>query len=224
MTILTSPTLTEFETKCDHHKSQSKSVCDEFRRVTKLQREDFLDHTSVTRMMDVSKRTISEPPENLAGRTTGTTVEADAKRRQDDLERTLRGEPLAERTDTKARLDELNRRAQAEESAINFLEKQIAAEKYKLAVEHCRALKPKEAKIMAALYKALADVHSAHCDLNDMRQTLIDDGIGLRGICLNMPDFLDNPRNKNSNLAEYFHEGHKNGFINANVIPKAFQA
>jgi hypothetical protein len=220
MTILQSPTLTALEEKCDLHRSRFKSACDEFRRITKLKRDDFYEQTSVSQMMDVSKRTIAAPPENLANRSSGDTVQAEAKRGQDDLDRTLRGEPLAERTDTKATLDELNRQAQAEVRAVEFLEKQIAAERYKLSVEHCKKLKPKEAQIMTRLYKALAEVHSVHSELNDMKQSLIDEGILLRDICLHTPDFLDNPRSKHSEIAEFFKEGKLAGFVTE--IPKAF--
>jgi hypothetical protein len=218
MTILTSPTLTEFKTKRDHHKSRFKSACSEFRRVTKLQRpEAFYETSSVTAMMPVAKRTIAAPPENLANRTIGTSAADDAKRRQDDLEATLKGEPLAERTDTKARLDEINRQAQAEQNAIEHFEKLITAEKYRLAVAHCQKLKPREAEIMRRLYKALAEVHAVHSELDDMRQGLIEDGIGLRDICLLTPEFLEHPRSKHSPLAEFFKAGKLAGFTE---VPK----
>jgi hypothetical protein len=221
VTELTSAALTALESKLPLHESRFKSACQEIRRITKLKHADFLDHTSVSSMMDVSKSTIAAPPENLAGRTTGDTAQAEAKRQQDDLDRTLKGEPLVERTDTNARLDELNRQAQAEERAVDFLKKQIAAERGKLSVEHCKALKPKEAEMMKRLYKSLADVHAVHSEINDARQNLIDSGIGLRGVFLDMPDFLDNPRSKHSELAEYFRRGKEAGFVNA--VPKGFQ-
>jgi hypothetical protein len=220
VTILASPALTAIDAKLPLHEARLKSYCDQFRSVTKLQRDDFLDHTSVSNMMDVKHRTIAAPPENLAGRQTGHTAESDAKRKQDDLERTLRDEPLAERIDGKVLLDEINRKAQAEDNAIDYLKKQRAAEHYRLAVEHCQKLKPTEAKMMQRLYQALADVHSVYSEIHDMRQGLIEDGIGLRGVFLDMPTFLDNPRSKTSELAEYFRRGAAAGFTE---VPKAFR-
>jgi hypothetical protein len=221
MTILTSPTLTALEDKLKTHESRFAAANEEFRRLTKLRREDYLDQTSVTRMMAVSNSTISDVPENLAGRTTGDTAQAEAKRQQDDLERTLAGEDLSDRPSNKALLDAANRRASAEDQAIEFLKGKIAAEKYKLSLEHCRASKPKEAEMMKRLFKILADAHSVHSEINDGRQNLIDSGIGLRGVFLDMPDFLGNPRDRHSELSEYFRRGKDAWFINA--IPKAFQ-
>jgi hypothetical protein len=205
------------EDKLKTHETRLAAESEEFRRLSKLKRHDIYDHTSISTMMEVSKSTIAAPPENLAGRAFGDTEAAERQRRQDDLEAILKGEPMAVRPDVNVLLDACNRRAQAEEAAVVFLKKQIAAENFKLSSERCKALKPIEAEMMKKLYKLLAEVHAVHSEIHDKKESLIGSGIGLIGIFLNTPDFLGNPRDKQSDLAQFFRNGVTNGFIS--VVP-----
>jgi hypothetical protein len=132
----------------------------------------------------------------------------------DILKRTLAGEPLSHTTGSKEKLDQEHRQLSAIENAIEFLDREIYKEKTALASQYCKTRLPDHDAKMKRLYAGLLETHSAWLDLYEMKRQLIDSGIGLRGICLNLPEsFLSTPNNSYSEMAEFFRIGKLEGYI-----------
>jgi hypothetical protein len=220
--VLKSEAKKSLQAKLATQKARAATSDAEIWRLTTLIRDDVYATTAVHRMQPTKVATvgivIGDAP--TSNRTTTSEDAAEAKRRNDNLERTLKGESIVVQPDLKAQLDNEHKQRRAIEDAIEFLERQIAAENHKLAVNYCATLKTKEAEQMKRLFKALADVHAIHSEINDARQTLIDDEIGLHGVYHTMPDFLSNPRNRFSDLGDFFREGKRLGYIAS--VPKEF--
>ena len=219
--MTTSDNLTRLTALLQTQTAAAKSTDAEYWRLTKILRPDILDQ-SVIRYDEPTKVAVLgvTEPKVMANRTTGGDP-TEADRRKDDIERIARGEPLVERMDIELRINHEARKRAAIEAVIENLEKQIRDEKHRLAVAHCKASKPQEVERMGRLFKAIADVHAIYSEINDTRQDLIDSGIGLHGVYLLMPDFLGNPRNRYSELGDYFRDGKRLGYINS--IPKVFE-
>jgi hypothetical protein len=148
--------------------------------------------------------------------TTGTDSEsAESARKADALQRTLDGVPLEDEGSIKDKLDKTNRSWASHEDAIEFRDREIFAEREFLAKEYCKKITPQHDQSMVKLGKATLDFYAAWIEANELRQHLIDEAVGLRRICLTLPDFLSNPLNKHSDFAGWIRAMAKQGFISS---------
>ena len=145
--------------------------------------------------------------------TGGIDEKAETARNEDVLARTLRGEPLAEPTGTKEQLDKAHRQWAAIENAIEHVDREIQREKAALSIQYCNSLKAKEADLVRKVCKPMLELHSAWSDLYSLKRHLTDAEVGLRGICLIMPDFLSAPNNKFSEMGDFLRAARNAGYI-----------
>jgi hypothetical protein len=191
----------------------STAKADLFRQTT-LVREDSYSTTVINREEPATHATFGMRDAPSVNRPIVSDVD-EAKRREDDRERILRGEPLAPvQADAKSQIDQTHRRCRAIDDAIESTVRDINREKAVVAAEYCRTLKPEHDSKLKRLFAALLEVHAAHSDLSALRQHLVDNDLGFRGICLLMPDsFLGHPLDKYSDMAEFLRAGKREGFI-----------
>ena len=140
---------------------------------------------------------------------------AEAARKAEALKRTLEGKPLADSTGVKEQKEKANREWVAYEDAIEFRTREIQVERNALAIEYTKKIKPQADQRMVKLGKAALDFHAAWLDANELRQHLIDEEVGLRGIFQTMPDWLSNARNPHSEFGEWVRALKGAGFISA---------
>jgi hypothetical protein len=221
--ILKSEKLTAHLEKRDKLKANAAQCRADVWRLTKLLSPQIHDVT-VSTVIDAERPKVAylgikNTPKNGV---VITGYEEDAARKEDILKRTLDGETLPETTSVKEQLEKLHRQWSAYEDAIEFCTREIEREKAVLAAEYCKRLKSKHDEFMKRLFKALGEVHAAHSDLDSLRRHLIDNDVGLRGICLTLPEFLDTPNNKFSVVGDFFREGQRQGWIKE--IPVEYRA
>jgi hypothetical protein len=152
---------------------------------------------------------------------TGVNEQDDAARKEDVLRRTLAGEPLPETIGVKEQLEKVNRQYAAYEDAIEFVTREIEREKTALAIQYCEQQKPKEAELLRRVCKPMLELHAAWSEAYGFRQHLIDSGIGLRGLCLDLPDFLGAPNDKYNEMAMFLVIAKSKGYIKE--LPKDFR-
>jgi hypothetical protein len=135
---------------------------------------------------------------------TGTDEQDEAARKAEELRRTLAGEPLAESIDIKAQLEREHRQWAAYESAIEHLNREIEKEKTALAIAYSKTKEKLHRDIMTRLGKTMLEAHQVLLEAAELKRHLIDNGVALRGLCLNLPEsFLSTPNNPYSELAEW---------------------
>jgi hypothetical protein len=137
-----------------------------------------------------------------------------AARKDEVLRRTLAGEPLENSVDTRAQLEQNHRQSAAIEDAIEFLTREIDRERSVLSIQYCKDLKKKETELMSQICKTLVQLHSPMKELFGIKRHLIDHEIGLRGICLTLPDFLGAP-NQHSEMAQFLRQAKSDGYVSA---------
>jgi hypothetical protein len=129
------------------------------------------------------------------------------------LKRTLAGEPLADATDVKEQLAKEHRQCGAYQAAIEHLDREIAREKTILAKEHCKQLQQKEKELMVRICKPMLEMHAAYSEAYGLKRHLIDNEIGLHGLCLTLPEFLSTPNNPHSEFADFLRAAKREGYI-----------
>jgi hypothetical protein len=131
----------------------------------------------------------------------------------DIIKRALAGESIDDSVGIKELLAKAQREWTAIERAIEHLDREIAGEKNVLAKEYCKHLQPKEKELMGRVCKHMLEFHAAYSEAYDLRRHLVDTGIGLHGVCLNLPDFLSTPNNPYSEMADFFRAAKREGYI-----------
>jgi hypothetical protein len=217
--ILTSPKLTELEQKLEILKPKAKASQAEVQRLSKLQYPTAWLDSTVVRVTDIEAPTAAflgfKPRGGQASVvSTGSKEQDDMASKQDILNRTIAGESFADMPGIKEQLEKAQRQWAAFEDAIGHLTREIEREKDVLAAQYAKSLKPKHDDLMAKLCKSMLDVHAAWSDVYSLKRELIDSGIGLRGLCLNLPEsFLSTPANSYSELASFFATAKRDGHI-----------
>ena len=148
----------------------------------------------------------------------GIDAQDEAARKEDALKRTLAGEPLAESIGIQEKLAKEHRQWAAYEDAIEFLTRAIESERTTLAIQYSKQCKPKHDELMKRLCIPLLEAHAVYSELYALKRHLIDSGVGLRGLCLTMPDFLSTPNNQYSELADFFRAAKREGHLKE--VPK----
>jgi hypothetical protein len=199
------------------HKAKSKDAAANMQRLNKSLHPQWLDST-VVRVTDVEAPTATlvgfKPLRDQASIvTTGLKDQDEAARKADILKRTLAGESIAHSATVSEQLEKEQRERAAQEIAIEFLEREIEKEKTALAIEYVKTLRPKHDEQMRQLCKALLDVHAAWTEVYGLKRHLIDSSVGLRGLCLTMPDFLGSPNDAYSDMAAFFTAAKREGWI-----------
>ena len=196
-------------------------------RLTKLSAPQIHDAT-VTRSVDGGPPPktafigIKNSPNKPGVLSTGANEQDETARKEDALRRTLAGETLPETIGVKEQLEKVTRQYAAYEHAIEFVTREIERERAVLAAEYCKKAKPTHDELMRKVCNPMLELHAAWKELNDFKQHLIDADIGLRGICLDLPDFLGAPNDKYSEMAEFLVVAKSKGYINE--LPKAYRA
>ena len=180
----------------------------EVARLTKLLNPQYM-HETVRTVADIK----DETSRKSGVITTGVNDVAEAARRDAELKRTLAGEPLAELTDTKSQLELAHRQWTAIEDAIDHINREIAREKTAIAIAYSKSLAPLHKDIMARLAKPMIEFQAAYLEAYALKRHLVDNDIGLRGLCLTLPEFLSTPNNPHSELADYFRALKSEGYI-----------
>jgi hypothetical protein len=146
---------------------------------------------------------------------TGSDDKTEAARQDDILKRTLAGESLTDSVAVEEQIEKAQRQWSAYEHAIEHLNREIEREKTVLGIAYSKTKKQLHDQLMVKLGKPALELHSALLEVYELRSHLIDNGIGLRGLCLTLPEFLSTPNNPYSDLADWFRAMKKEGFISA---------
>lgn len=140
-----------------------------------------------------------------------------------NVERVLAGAELSADDDINTQL----RREQAQYSAltdaIHLTDKTIRVETQKASKKVCADLQPEHDRLIKALCKQLADVHATHHELWSMKRNLINNWIGLNGLCANMPEFLGVPTDRSGPMASFFRQVVADKLISASSMPREFR-
>jgi hypothetical protein len=144
---------------------------------------------------------------------TGIDEQDEAARKKEALERTIRGEPLADSISIKEKLENEHRQWAAIEEAIEFCDREIKKEKTVLAIQYSKQLKETHNDLVKKVCKPMLELHAAWTELNNLKRHLIDNEIGLHGLCLTMPDFLSTPNNPHSEMADFLRAAKREGYI-----------
>jgi hypothetical protein len=215
--ILNSPKLTALLEDRDKLKAKAEHCRAEVWRMTQIVSPQFHDATVRTVINEKD-----EAAQKKAVVSTGINNEQDeAARKKDALERTLKGEPIADSTSTKEKLENEHRQWAAYESAIEHLNREIDRERTTLSIQYCKEQRPRYDDLVKKVCKPMLELHAAWSELNDLKRHLIDNSIGLHGLCLTMPDFLSTPNNPHSEMADFFRAVKREKYINS--IPKEYQ-
>ncbi len=209
--ILNSPKLTGVNAKKAELKPRAKHWNDERHRLTKILSPQYMDET-VIRIDDVKKDAANRKgaiPTDVIDET------AEAARRAEDLRRTLAGQPLANPTSIEEQLRVANKQLTAVEDALDYLNGEIRSEKKALAIAYSKQRKPDHDRLMVKLCASLLETHKTWAELYALKRHLVDEGVGLIGLCQTMPDFLGAPIDPYSEMADFFRAAKKEGFINA---------
>jgi hypothetical protein len=226
-TILKSETLTALSEQRDKLTAKAVQCRAEAWRLTTLVSPQLHDAT-VVRSVDEGPPPktafigLKNSPNKPGVLSTGANEVDDAARKEDILQRTLAGETLPETTGVKEQLEKVNRQYAAYEDAIEHLDRQIDRERTVLAIQYCNQRKPEEAELMRRVCKSLIDLHAVWSELHKLKQHLVDSEIGLRGICLDLPDWLGAPSDRYSEMAEFLILAKSKGHIKE--LPKAYRA
>jgi hypothetical protein len=140
---------------------------------------------------------------------------------QANIERVMNGEDLPDDADIDTQLNRVSAQYSARLEAVRLIDIKILEQKQKAAQKVCDDLRPDHAKIMKRLCAALVEAHNAHAELWAMERALINNGIGLRGICNNRPTFLGIPVDRTGELASFFRQAFADKHITA--LPKEFK-
>jgi hypothetical protein len=203
-------------------KAKAKNSGAEVWRLNKLRSPQLHDAT-VIRVTDADAPTkafigIKKTRDRPGVVSTGTDDKTEAARVDDILKRTLADEPLADSVAVEEQIEKEQRQWSAYEQAIEFLTREIDKEKAVLAIQYSKQLKPQHDELMRKLCKPLLEFHAAYCELYALKRHLIDNEVGLRGLCLTLPDFLSEPSNKYSEMADFFRALKRENYIKE--VPK----
>lgn len=217
--------LTELYQRLAAHKAKSKDAAANIQRLNKSLFPQWIDAT-VVRVTDVDAPTaafvgIKPQRDQSSVVSTGMKEQDEAARKADILSRTLRNEPLTGSPTVAEQLEKEQRERAAQEIAIEFLNREIENEKTILAVEYAKTLKPKHDQQMIQLCKALLEVHTAWTEVYSLKRHLIDGEVGLRGLCLTLPEFLGPPADSYGPMAAFLVSAKRQGFIRE--VPPALQ-
>jgi hypothetical protein len=215
--ILKSPKLTSLLEDRDKLKARAAQSRAEVWRMTQILSPQPNDSTVIT-VLDVKGEAARNKGVVFTG---GIDEQAEAARKEDALKRTLAGEPLADSTSLKEKLEKEHRQWHAIEEAIEFRTREIEHERTALAIQYCKEQKPKHDDLLRRVCKTLWEFHAEWSELYKFKRHLIDHEIGLRGICLTLPDFLGAPNDKHSELADFLRAAKREGYVNS--IPKEYQ-
>ncbi len=207
--ILKSDKLTSLNAKKAELRASAKLWNTERHRLAKILSPQYLDVT-VTRIDDVQK----EAANRKGAIPTGVIDEtAEAARKAEELRRTLAGEPLANPSSIEEQLRVANKQLTAVEDALEYVNGEIKREKTALAIAYSKQRKVDHDRLMVKLCSSLLETHKAWGDVYALKRHLIDNEIGLIGLCLTMPDFLGAPVDPYSDCADFLRLAKKDGFI-----------
>jgi hypothetical protein len=215
MTILTSPKLTALTEDREALKAKAKQSRDEYWRLTKLLNPAHMDvtvsHIEFAKPLNYAVIGIEHSlPHSVVS--TDPQGQEEAARKNDELQRTLAGQPLADSKSIREKLESTHRQWIAYEDAIEFRTREIDSERAALAVQYCKQLRPKYEDQMKRLCKTLIESHAALQELNALKRHLIDNQLGTRcGVCTDMPDFLPSPND--SEWGDFFRDAKRAGWI-----------
>ncbi len=208
--ILKSDKLAGLNAKKAELRASAKLWNTERHRLAKILSPQYHEVT-VTRIDDVLKDAA-----NRKGAVTGVIDEtAEAARKAEELRRTLAGEPLANPSSIEEQLRVSNKQLTAVEDALEYVNGEIRSEKTALAIAYSKQRRPDHDRLMAKLCASLLETHKAWGEVYALKRHLVDEGVGLIGLCLTMPDFLGAPVDPYSDMADFFRAAKKEGFINA---------
>jgi hypothetical protein len=175
---LASPNLTRLYGELEKQTAAGKASDAEYRRLMKILRPDILDQTVVRydEPTSVAVIGITEPKIHRNTETGGDPTEEG--RRQDDIARIARGEPLVAVPDIQSQLNHEARKRVAIEVVIEDLEKQIREERRKLGIEYCKTIQPQSDERVKRFGKVLADFYAVHREIGGMYNDLRASEIG----------------------------------------------
>jgi hypothetical protein len=131
----------------------------------------------------------------------------------DIVKRALAGESIDDSIRIKDLLAKEQREWAAIERGIEHLDREIAKEKTILAKEYCKQLQPREKELMGRVAKHMLELHAAYSEAYDLKRHLVDNDIGLHGLCLTLPEFLSTPNNSYSEMADFFRAAKREGYL-----------
>jgi hypothetical protein len=115
-------------------------------------------------------------------------------------------------------LNNIAAQTSALDDAIHLTEAKIRLEKVAASRHVCERLLPEHDKAMKRLCAGLLEAHTAYAELWQIERALKNKGIGLYGICSNLPAFFDSPNDKASDLASFFRQAVADRHLSA--VPK----
>lgn len=212
--------LTELEQKRDTLKVKAKAAHTEVIRFSKARYPTQWHDSTVVRVTDVDAPTATligfkRQRDELAVKTIGTSEEDEAAHKQEVLRRVLAGEQMVNEFTPKETLEKAQSDWAAYETGIDFINKEIEKEKNILYDQYAKSLVPMHHDKMTKLCSTLLEAHAAWSDVYGIKRNLIDSGVGLRhGLCNTLPEsFLGTPVNPYSDMAAWFTEAKRQGFL-----------
>lgn len=206
--------------KRDALKLKAKASHNDVIRLSKARYPTQWYDSTVVRVTDVDAPEAAflgfKPQRNQAGvKAIGTSDEDDAAHKQEVLRRVLAGETIVNEPTITETLEKAQSDWAAYEAGIDFVNKEIAAEDNILADQYAKSFKGTHDKHMTALCASALDFYAKYAEAYDGKRHLIDSGVGLRdGMYHNLPEsFLSAPDNPWSDMAAWFTEAKRQGFI-----------
>ena len=134
----------------------------------------------------------------------------------------LAGKPIQDYASIQAQGIAGQRRIAVLEKAREVLAKQIKKAKDEAAKEYCQTLIPKERELLKRVCDAVVALHQANLEYTAMRQSLIDEEIGLFGVgALDIVPAFGHPLNRHSEFAQFCRDARKLGFMKS--IPAEYE-
>lgn len=132
----------------------------------------------------------------------------------------LAGKEMPSTTDIEGELRRTKAEWQAIEAAKEFQQRKIYELKAAAERKLCESLRPHHDKLLTRLCKGLADVHATYTELYGMKRHLAGNGYRFCGLFAVEPEFLESPTSRTTDLADFFREAKKAGYISS--IPAEF--
>jgi hypothetical protein len=142
----------------------------------------------------------------------------EAARREDAIKKTLAGEALVTPVSIREELETAKLQWTAAEDACEYLEKEIRKEKTAFAIAYSAKLKPKADALIKSFCQKQLEAHAVWKEIYELKQHLLESEVGLRGMLLNLPEFLGAPNDPYSATADFFRAAKNDGFIKE--VPK----
>jgi hypothetical protein len=132
----------------------------------------------------------------------------------------LAGKDMPDVVDVDSEIHRAKAEWQAIEAANEIQQRKIYELKAVAERKLCDSLRPNHDRLMTRLCKSLAETHAVYVELFRMKRHLANNGHRFGGLFAVEPEFLDIPTDKTTDLADFFREAKKAGYVSS--VPAEF--